>query len=184
MQGDYEFGNPVKLALKMSRQGLNMEVVQVGGVTYIKGLPGMSKPWFKLDPKGGDAFSKMMASMVDVSKSNDPRSLVSMMTGIKGRDLGMEQADGVPTNHYAFQVPLSAYGKVLSPQILKLMRGMIKGPITMGYWVGDDNLPRKMSSEMMLSGKSSKTEIAYSDWGKSVDIVAPPATQVGSAPHM
>jgi len=160
-EGDYEFANPLKVSMKVSQQGMNMEVVQVGGITYIKGIPGTSKPWFKLDPQGTDPFSKAMSSVADLSKSNDPRALVSMMEGVKGRDVGTEQVGGVSTKHYAFEVPLSAYGKVLSPQVLKLMEGMVKGPIAMGYWVDDDNLPRKLSTVMVLSGKKSTTEITY-----------------------
>jgi hypothetical protein len=181
-EGDYEFSSPLKVSMKMSQQGLNMEIVQVGGVTFIKGIPGMAKPWLKFDPKGTDTFSKLMSSLVDVSKSNDPRALVSVMEGVKGRDVGSEQMDGVPTEHYAFEVPLSAYGRVLSPEVLKLMQGMVKGPIAMGYWVDAGNLPRKLSSVMEISGKKQSTEITYSDWGKPVNIAAPPAAQVGKLP--
>ena len=104
------------------------------------------------------------------------------MEGVKGRDVGSEQVDGVPTEHYAFEVPLSAYGRVLSPEVLKLMQGMVKGPIAMGYWVDAGNLPRKLSSVMEISGKKQSTEITYSDWGKPVNIAAPPAAQVGKLP--
>lgn len=181
-EGDYEFSSPVKVTMKISQPGSNMEIVQVDGVTYIKGVPGTTKPWIKLDPKGTDPFSKVMTSVTDMSQSSDPRALVTLMAGIKGKDLGTEQVGGLSTRHYAFEVPLSAYGKMLSPPLLKLMQGMIKGPIAFDYWVDDADLPLKVTSSMVLSGKKSTTEITYSNWGKPVNIVAPPAAQVGQIP--
>lgn len=182
--GQYEFSSPPKVAMKMSQQGVDLQIVQVGGITYIKGIPGTKKPWFTFDPKGTDAFSKLMASMVDSSKSNDPRALISMMNGVKGRDLGTEHVDGAPTHHYVFEVPLSAYGRVLSPQLLSVMKGMMKGLIVMAYWVDDEFLPRKLSTVMTLSGNEQETVITYSDWGNPVTIVAPPAAQVGGPPSL
>ena len=181
-EGDYEVGNPVNVAMKMSQQGLNLEVIQVGGVIYIKGVPGMTKPWLKLDPKGTDARSKALASVADVSKSSDPRALVETMEGVKGKYLGTEQVGGDSTEHYLFLIPISSYGKVLSPAVVKALRGMVKGPIATDYWVGEDNLPRKMATTMVVGGKKQLTELTYSDWGKPVNIVAPPAAQVGAPP--
>lgn len=181
-EGDYEFSNPVNVDMKMSQQGLNLEIVQVRGVIYIKGIPGLPKPWVKADPKGTDPFSKAMSSMGDLSKSNNPRAAIAMMKGVKGRDLGTAQVGGVPTRHFAFEIGLSSYGKLLSPQLLAGVRKAIKGPIATDYWVGADNLPRKITSIVPLLGKKQSTEITYSDWGKPVHIVAPPAAQVGRVP--
>lgn len=182
MEGDYEVGNPVKVAMKMSQQGLKLEVVQVGGLIYLKGIPGTSKPWIKVDPKGTDPFSKAMASVGDISKSSDPRTLVETMEGVKGKHVGTEQVAGDSTEHYLFQIPVSSYAKVLGPEALKAMQGMVKGPIATNYWVGEDNLPRKMATTMVVGGKKQLTELTYSDWGKPVNIVAPPAAQVGPPP--
>lgn len=181
-EGDLELGNPPKVTMKVSQQGLNMEVRQVGGVTYIKGIPGMAKPWIRLDPKGTDPFSKAMSSMGDLSKNYDPRTAISMMAGVTGRDLGMAQVDGISTRHYSFDIHLSSYGKLLNPQTLKAVKGMIRGPIVVSYWIGEDNLPRKVISMMQLQGKKVSTEVTYSDWGKPVTIVAPPASQLGKVP--
>jgi len=182
MEGDYEVGNPVKVAVKMSQQGLKLEVVQVGGVIYLKGIPGSPKPWIKLDPKGTDAFSKGMSSLTDVAESSDPRALVATMKGVKGKYLGTEQVRGEATAHYVFRIPISSYGKVLSPAVRKALRSSVKGPIATDYWVGGDNLPRKMATTMVVSGKKAVTELTYSDWGKPVTIVAPPAALVITPP--
>ena len=182
MEGDYEVGNPVKVAMKVSQEGLKLEVVQVGGVIYLKGIPGTTKPWIKVNPKGTDAFSKAMASLGDISKSNDPRAMVKTMEGVKGKHIGTEQVGGGSTEHYLFQIPISAYATVLSPEALKAMQGMVKGPIATEYWVGEDNLPRKMTTTMLVGGKKQLTQLTSSNWGKPVNIVAPPAAQVGPPP--
>jgi hypothetical protein len=184
-EGDFSFSSPPQLTMKVS-QPIKLQIVQVGGVTYFKGIPGMtaSRPWFKLDPKATDAFSKAMSSVGDLPTRYDPRALVSMLGGIKGRDMGTAQVGGVSTRHYAFEVPLSAHDKVLSPQQLKGLQGLTSGPIATDYWVGDDNLPRKVTSVIPLRGKKPQsTEMTYSDWGKPVSIIAPPAAQVGTPPR-
>ena len=183
MTGDSEVGNPIKVAMKISQQGLKLEVVQVSGLLYIKGIPGTTKPWIKVDPKGTDAFSKAMASVSnEISKSSDPRALVETMEGVKGKHVGTEQVGGDSTEHYLFLIPISSYAKVLSPAGLKALKGMVKGPIANDLWVGEDNLPRKMATTMVVGGKKQLTELTYSDWGKPVNIVAPPAAQVGTPP--
>ena len=92
------------------------------------------------------------------------------------------QVDGVPTTHYSFDIQLSSYGKLLSPQTLKTVQGMINGPVTVGYWIDEGNLPRKITSVMKVNGKVISTVVTYSDWGRPVTIVAPPASQVGKMP--
>lgn len=182
-EGDYKFGNPVSVDMKMSQQGMDLEIVQTDGAVYVKGIPGLPKPWLKVNPQGTDAFSKAMSSMGDLSKSSDPRAAISMMNGVKGRDLGTARVGGVATRHFAFKIKLSAYGKLLSPQMLKAAKGTIKDPIATDYWLGDDNLPRKVTSVVTLKGgKKQSTQITYSDWGKPVNIVAPPAAQVATPP--
>lgn len=168
--------------MKMSQQGLNLEVVQVGGVIYVKGIPGLPKPWIKVDPKGNDAFSKGMSPMTDLAESSDPRALVSTMRGVRGKYLGTEQVGGESTRHYLFRIPISSYGKVLSPATFKALRSTVKRPIATDYWVGGDNLPRKWATSMVVSGKKTVSELTYSEWGKPVKIVAPPASQVVTPP--
>lgn len=186
-EGDIEFSNPVKVAYT-SGQGQRIEIVAVGGVTFVKGGSGTSpKPWFKLDPKGTDAFSKSMSAVNDVSRSLDPRLLVSMMEGVKGKDMGTEQVGGEPTEHYEFEIPFSGASRMLSPEALKVMRGMLKQgtlkmPMATDFWVGGDNLPRRVVIVMEVSGLNQTTEATFSAWGKPVKIVAPPAAQVGPRP--
>jgi hypothetical protein len=185
-EGEIEFSDPVKVAYTSAQS--QMEIVAVGGVTYVKAVAGTStKPWFKLDPKATDAYSKSMSAVNDVSRSVDPRLMVSMMDGVVGQGLGTEEVGGVPTEHYTFQIPFSGVSKMLSPEVLKVMQAMVKQgtlkmPMAADYWVGNDNLPRRLAIVMEVSGQKQTTEATFSDWGKPVNIVAPPAAQVGPRP--
>ena len=136
--GDIELSNPVKVAYEPGSGGI-YNVVAVGGVTYMKGDPFASaRPWFKFDPKGTDV-SKEMSGPNDLSRSLDPRPVVSMMKGIKGQDLGTDKAGGVLATHYAFEIPFAAASKMLSPATLNkgqemLEQGTLKMPLTVDYW--------------------------------------------------
>ena len=178
-ESDYEFSNPVKVAMKVSMQGLALEVVAVGGFVYIKGFPGTTKPWLKLDPKGTDGFSIAMSPVAGLSRTTDPRLLISLMEGAKGKYRGTEQVGGVWTERFAFEIPVSAL-----PASMKPRPGMENARIAMDYWVGNDNLPRKATIVIDVGGKKESSEMTYSDWGKPVNIVAPPAAQVGPPPSM
>ncbi|HEY8882013.1 MAG TPA: LppX_LprAFG lipoprotein, partial [Dermatophilaceae bacterium] len=171
--------NPVKVAMKFSMKGMNLEAVAVGGFVYIKGIPGTTKPWLKVDPKGTDAFSVAMSPVAGLSKSADPRLLDVLIGGIKGHYLGTEQVGGVWTGRFAFELPMSAL-----PAGLTAGPGMEDAHVAMDYWVGDDSLPRKVTTVIELGGKKESTGSTYSDWGKPVNIVAPPAAEVGPPPSM
>ena len=41
-------------SMEMAIQGQTLQIVSAGGIIYMKGLPGSSKPWVKIDPKGTD----------------------------------------------------------------------------------------------------------------------------------
>lgn len=178
-EGDLELTDPGKVAMKVSSGETNISVVQVEGVIYIKGLPGMTKPWLKVDPKG--TLGKAMSTLGDLSKQSNPRVMVSMMEGVKGKVVGTEQVGGVSTQHYAFVIPISAYGKAFGPELPK-QAGITK-PLDVDFWVGDDNLPRKVNVVIDAAVKT-QTSVTYSNWGKPVSIVAPPAAELGTIPGM
>jgi hypothetical protein len=189
-EGDIALGDPVKVAFASGQGPKKIEIVAVGGSTYMKGAAGTSsKPWFKLDPRGTDAFSKATSSVNDISRSVDPRLMASMMKGVQGVDVGKDQVRGVATEHYAFQVPFSGASKMLGPQSRKLMQGMVtqgtlKMPMVVHYWVGHDNLPLRIGVVMEVSGQKQTTDATFSAWGKRVNIDAPPAAQVGPRPGL
>lgn len=178
-ESDFEFSDPVKVAMKFSMKGMNLEAVAVGGFVYIKGIPGTTKPWLKVDPKGTDAFSVAMSPVAGLSKSADPRLLNVLIGGIKGHYLGTERVGGVWTGRFAFELPMSAL-----PAGLTAGPGMEDAHVAMDYWGGDDSLPRKVTTVIELGGKKESTGSTYSDWGKPVNIVAPPAAEVGPPPSM
>jgi hypothetical protein len=105
-----------------------------------------------------------------------------MMEGATGKDMGTKQVSGVSTRRYAFVIPVSTYGKLFGPAVRKQTEAITKTPIEVEYAVGDDNLLRRVTTVRVTSGKKISTEITFSDWGKPVRMLAPPAAQVGPAP--
>jgi hypothetical protein len=63
-------------------------------------------------------------------------------------------------------------------------QGTLKMPMAVDYWAGDDSLPRRLTVVMDVGGQAQTTEATFSDWGKPLAIVAPPAAQVGPRPGM
>ena len=51
---------------------------------------------------------------------------------------------------------------------------MANEPLTFTYFIGPDDLPRKMVYE----DKNGEFVVTYADWGDPVDIEAPPAEKV------
>jgi hypothetical protein len=139
----------------------------------------MTKPWLKVDPKG--ALGKAMSALGDLSKKSNPKVMVSMMEGVTGKVIGTEQVGGVSTQHYAFVIPISAYGKAFGPELPK-QAGMTK-PLAVDFWVGDDFLPRKVNV-VIDAGVKTETSVTHLNCGKPVSIVAPPAAQLGTFPGM
>ena len=77
---------------------------------------------------------------------------------------------------------------MLSPATLNkgqemLEQGTLKMPLTVDYWVSDDNLVRAIVIVMEAGGKKVVTTTGYWYWGRPVDIIAPPAAEVGPRPR-
>lgn len=169
---DFELGKGVKAEIAAS--GMKLQLVAIGSLIYIKGLPGVSK-WLKIDPKGTSSMDRAMASLGDFSKSSDPSTLVRYLNGAKGTKVGSETVAGKPTTHYRFTISPAAYAKAVGSGALARA---ITSPITSNLWVGADNLPAKATSTVTAAGRTVTSTVLYSKWGQAVTISAPPASQV------
>ena len=148
-------------------EGSEMEIIAVGDFVYLKGLPGQAKPWVKIDPKGDDPISQMFKGIVEGGVS-DP---TKMADNLKGTEATVKAKEG-DTTTYEFAVdPAKAMGSTPSPSASASAE-----PLTMTYVLDKDDRPVTIST----SAAGQSIEVTYSDWGKKVDIAAPPADQVGS----
>lgn len=88
---------------------------------------------------------------------------------------GVEQVDGVALHRYTLQLDSSA---------LKAgggAKGAAPKRINQDMWFDDEGLIRRMSTDM---GGIGTTVATYSQWGKPVTIVAPPASDVMEMPDL
>lgn len=146
-------------------QGRTVEMITSGGVIYIKGMPGSTKPWVKIDPKGGkDPMSKLLGSMTN-NGLTDPRAMVQSLKGTKAR------VTGVSGSHTAYELTLDPKallkGRPAAPSM---------APVRMVYTIDSQNRP--VTVKTSVQGR--QITITYSDWGTPVTITKPPSSQVGT----
>ncbi|MFF5258937.1 hypothetical protein ACFY4C_08310 [Actinomadura viridis] len=161
------------------------------GPTMYMNMPALAaanggKPWSRisLNDVGGQAGGLDLGKMLDQAKQQSPAEQTRMFTASKDvREVGTETVGGVKTRHFTGTVtPQEALAK-LDPENRKVMEGLFQQIGGKAYnfdlWVGDDDLPRKVITTMDTSmGQVTSTAI-YSDYGKPVNVVAPPEAEVG-----
>jgi hypothetical protein len=177
MSSDFATGDDPEDALlnaKIDAAGVQMEMRLVDEVLYIKS-PGMSmspgKPWVAADTNDPN---NPLGSMADSAK---PQSFTKFLADADNvKDLGTETVDGIETTHYELTVStkkLMAGNKELS-SLAPQATGMPK-QLKINVWLNDDELPIQMKVPF---GKMGTFEMHFSDYGKDVDVQAPPANQV------
>jgi hypothetical protein len=159
-------GSSMEQQMTMELQGEKLEVVSVGGVIYMKGLPGSEKPWVKIDPKADDPVSKMFAGLA--GQDNDPRQFAKALQGTKATVVGTSG----DTTEYEVTIDPSKLlggtgGSTAAPSV---------APVTAHYTLDKQDRPTVMTTE--VQGQTLK--ITFSDWGTKTTITAPPADQVGT----
>ncbi len=150
----------------MAMMGINLQVVSVGGVIYMKGLPTQltgGKEWVKVDPKGTDAMSKAMRE--GGSTAGDPQTMVD---ALKGGTATVVDTNGGNT-HYKITGITGIAGSGATGTT-----GTTGA--TMDLTVDSKDLPVKS----VVESSGTKVTVDYSDWGTPVIVTAPPADQVGT----
>lgn len=195
-EGDVQFGSgstAIAVAMTTSQGALSM--VYVDRVLYVKlpqeAVPG--KPWLKVDPRGGSPFAKLFGPLSDqLSKNADPRTALREFE--KSGEITAtrdEMLDGRKVTHYTITVDVQ---KMADSQPNETARRVMQAAIDGGMknfpvdvWVDEAGLPARFALETPTpDGKGGMTSVTmhvdYSDWGKSVAVVAPPADQTASPP--
>lgn len=177
MSSDFASGDGPEDAVmdvSMDVAGQEMQMRLVDQVVYVKG-PGMSmspgKPWVSIDT---DDPNNPLGSMFE---SAGPQSFTEYLSGGKDlKNLGSETIDGVETTHY--ELTVSTKDLLADNQQLATMApqsvGMPK-ELTINVWLNSDQLPVQMKIPF---GKVGSFEAHFSDYGKSVQVQAPPANLV------
>lgn len=159
-----------KMRMTMDMGGQSVEMVMLDGVIYTK-APGMPEgKWMKisLDDASGaaaESFGQMRDSM-DPAKNIE--NLKAALKSVKATG-ETETLDGVEATRYDAVLDTSKIAGVEGAAAAAL-----PAEITYQYWVGPDDLPRKI----VITMAQMPMEMSFSKWGEDVDITAPPAGQV------
>ncbi|MGH1563655.1 DUF6612 family protein [Mumia sp. DW29H23] len=164
--------DPTKGAMHMTMDvaGQSVDMIMVDGVIYMK-APGMPDgKWMSIDldeaaGAAGASFEQMRESM---DPSQSIKNLEDAMSSLK--DTGETATiDGVEARRY---------DAVLDTSKIAGMEGgaaaQIPDQITYQYWVGPDQLPRKIVVDLAAT----PMEMTFTKWGEDVDVQAPPAADV------
>ncbi len=196
--GDGTFGAKPAFQLSMSiPQAGQLGMRLVDDVLYLKLPQGITpgKPWVKIDPNGDDPISKVLGpSLRQLKQNSDPSQTLKQFEGagvITAK--APEQLNGLSTTHYSITVDIRKAIRGLTDPELKDMveKALPSGVDTfpLQLWLGQDNLPVRMIMVVPFENPSTQApgqvriSIDYSNWGKPVEIAAPPADEVGELPR-
>ena len=137
-------------------------------------LPGSTKPWVKIpldDPANpfGGVLSKINGSMSPAALAKVFRSITTLTK------LGPATIDTIATTHYRVTVDVSKAASTLG---LPAGSATAALPKTIAYDVWLDSLTRPVMVSMHTPMGS--LGLQFSQWGESVHVVAPPASQVST----
>lgn len=194
-QGDLRLGNnpAINLTINAGAAG-DIGIRLVDSVFYVNlgtASPSSDKPWVKIDASGSDPMSKTFASLVNALKTqSDPAQAFKQMAGA-GQITAVkpEQLNGERTTHYSINVDLQKLVALQEdPSLKSLMQTAVAAisqkTVPYEVWLNQDNLPVKLTTSVPVQDPTTKqatvtkTTIEYSDWGKPVNITAPPADQI------
>jgi hypothetical protein len=196
--GDGKLGAQPALQLKMSvppAGELSMRLIN--DVFYLKLPPGLAsgKPWLRIDSNGNDQLSKTLgAGLRQLKQSGDPSQSLKRFEGaavITGK--APEQLNGKATTRYSITIDMNKVAAAQNDPDLKqmmdkaLQAGVSTFPVEV--WVDQEYLPVRTTMDIPFKNPNTqqtdrvKISIDYSDWGKPIEISAPPADQVGTFPR-
>ncbi len=180
VSGVARFGGD-SVEMKASSTGAQaMEMIMVDQMMYMKAPDmGLGEKYLKIDLSDPKSLFGM------IGKATDPEVMFKAMeTPEKLEFLGEEEVDGVVTNHYRITIDPTDYLKAMD--FPESMAGSLPKEMVNEMWVDADNLPRKFSQTSQTPAPGGGAPVAtttqgfYSDFGKDVEISAPPADQIST----
>ncbi|GGV10531.1 putative lipoprotein [Actinomadura cremea] len=203
MAGTMQYQLKPQLAYSMNYSEMSVGGQSMGGMQqilvdrtmYMK-MPMLSemaggKPWMKisLDEIGKQAGLNI-DQLMQQSQQMDPVQNMEKLTASKDvREVGKENVNGVETTHYAGTYQMADAVAELPAEQQEAARKSIaeSGIESMKFdvWVDGQQLPQKMTMSTPSSAAGAMTmSMTYRDYGKPVQIAAPPASQVTDMAQM
>ena len=170
--------------------GSGVEMRMIYPVTYMRlGAFALSpgKTWIKVDLQ--KAANTLGVKLPQVGGNPSPADALAQLRGSKNaKKLGTETIDGVKSTHYRVKVDLDKALARATPQQRKALKNLIRAakrdgvdvvPKHVDVWIGDDGLVRRFNEKF---GSVGTLVMTFSDYGKPVDIEAPPADETLAFP--
>ena len=183
-EGDVDYtSSPPSMAMTMtlpSAAGGDMDVRMVDGLMYMSlGQMTQGKFW-KIDPSdpngpmGALGMDKLMDQM-------DPaKALQAMGDGISEVEYAGDEDD---LHHYTLTVDMKKMLSSMGSGLPQQAQGQLPDSVTYDLWLDDEKRFSKMEMDDLPTGaETGSMEMTVSDWGKDVDIEAPPSSQVTEMP--
>ncbi|WP_328440496.1 hypothetical protein OHA71_32325 [Streptomyces sp. NBC_00444] len=192
MDGTYSWGDGYAFDVEMDTKAVQMQELTdapkvrclfVDGDYYYDVDPQPSGPlagkeWMKID--GSAVFGEGADQALSGSSGGSPSaSMKSLKYAEDVEDLGAETVNGQRTTHYRAVLGKSDMGKLkeLYGDDESLYNSMLgaDGSLTMDIWVGDKDLPVRLTQET----GAMKVTMDFEKFGATADVAAPPAAQTG-----
>jgi hypothetical protein len=195
-QGEMRMGTDFAMNITMTVPGAgDITMIVLPDGAYMKlpqslgGQPG--KPWIKISTDGSDGLSKSYGAIIrSIQDNSDITKSIEKLQGAGSiTKSAKEQLDGATVTHYWITVDLAkSLAAQTDPTVKDATQKLIDSGVKMSsfeIWVNKDNLPVKFVAQMPApaGGTPSFTE-TFSDWGKAVNITAPPADQIMQMPKL
>lgn len=159
-----------------------IEMRLVDGMAYMKMGTYTQDKFVEIDLS--DPNNPLGASLDDLTKQADPNAMVEEMAGsLKDFEKTdeTEEFDGVEATRYVLTLDGEGMAEMMESQ-----GGVTGGTTTPDLpkeiqaelWIDDDNLLHQMTMEIDEGSAPMSMELTFTDWGKPVDVEAPPEDEI------
>jgi hypothetical protein len=194
ISGQEQYSPNLELSITSQVQGQSISEVLVGDVFYMN-YPELSaemggKPWAKIDLSKANGSLGSLSSLFDSAKNLNPTTQIeALIASGNVTEVGTETVDGQQTTHYSGKLDAAQMLQQTSSNVhlTKSQLSQLKSALgtegvtseTVNLWVGSGNLPVEVKYQIQSSAAGQiSSDLHLSDWGKPVQIGAPPANEV------
>lgn len=162
---DVSYGKQTAMRITMTTGGTTMQAILLDGTVYLQ--QSAAGKFVKIDKD-----TPGMGSIIGQFTALGPEASVKAMQGAitKVIKVGEEKVDGDELTKYVLSVDTAK----ITAQIGTVAGSDLPKVVTYEMFIDEDNLLRRVNME--VSGQ--KVVMKVTDWGKPLDIKAPPASQI------
>jgi hypothetical protein len=188
-----DFGDPAGWKIEVVT---DREVVYLRFPAFASELP-PGKSWVRIEAGEEARAQGLDLGQLDSLTATDPQDVLELLRGVSGEveTVGTEELRGVETTHYRGRVSLADYDELVPEenreQLRELFDQMLErsglGELPIDVWLDEEGLVRRLQATFSATDSATAETLAASlgfelyDYGESVDVVLPPATQVVDA---